>query len=133
MQNTPTLRGAPYVVHNGQEPNGRDHYIVHNGQELEGLHHYVVHNGQELDGLDHYVVHNGQKLEGLDHYLGRNGHELEGLDHYIVHCCDAASGTPPDSRGRDGRREDHNMHAIPTMLHCSFPRILPTIAWTNPP
>jgi hypothetical protein len=25
------------------------------------------------------------------------------------------------------------MHAIPTMLHCSFPRILPTIAWTNPP
>jgi hypothetical protein len=38
MQNTPILRGAPYVVHNGQELNGRDHYyIVHNGKELDGL------------------------------------------------------------------------------------------------
>jgi len=87
---------------------------------------------QELEGLDHYLVHNGQDLEGLNHYTVHNGQELDDLGLYIVHCCDAASGTLPDSRGRTEGRQGHNMHAIPTMLPCSSPRILPTIAWPNP-
>lgn len=79
----------------------------------------LVHNGQGLDGLDHYVVHNGQKLEGLGP-----------LHSTLLRRRQRHTSQLPKE---DGRREDHNMHAIPTMLHCLFPRILPTIAWPNPP